>query len=311
MKTCDVIIPTYNNADVLPLTIKAFISQKIPPGWAVGIIISDDGSGDETALVARNQESIIRKRGLTLTILPGSHGGIARTRNRAIRASRADIVLLLGADILLRPGALSAHLVFHRQHEQATAAALGMIKWDPRLLPSPLMEWMLHGGQQNDFDSLLGTGRADPRSHFYGSHLSLKRDLLAHERFSTAYQQYGWEDIDLGRRLAKRGLQLTVLHHAIALHRHHYSVDDIYARQYQIGQGIHIYQQRFPTARITPPTSRWRSAKVVLYWYSGLRAIIYWIMRVLGGRYSAPHLFAIVSAGEFWRGVFSGEVVRK
>ena len=51
--TCDVIIPVFNNAKVLPSTLKALFSQQLSFGWKVRVIISDDGSMDDTVLIAR------------------------------------------------------------------------------------------------------------------------------------------------------------------------------------------------------------------------------------------------------------------
>lgn len=305
MPTCDVIIPAYNNSLVLPYTLGCLEAQAVPAGWRLQILLADDGSRDETVLIARQTAARLQRRGITLIVLPGNHRGAAGARNRALRASRADLVLFLGADILLRPGAIAAHLVFHTKHPQPDRGALGVIKWDPRLPPTPLMEWMMHGGQQNDIDALLGARQADARHFFYGSHVSLKRGFIGGDVFSNRYQSYGWEDLDFGRQLAKRGLLLEVLHRAVGLHRHRYRAADVFARQRSVGRGIHLYQERFAAEQITPPRFRWHWFTLFVYRVTGIRGVLCWIVRQAASQYATPRLYHIVTAGEFWMGVYS------
>src|SRR5688572_10175381 len=134
---CDVIIPTYQAATVLPETVKALATQTIPPGWQVWLIVSDDGSTDSTVKVASELplpapwEKIVKE---------GPHTGPAAARNRGLEVAQGDVILFLGADIILQPGSLAAHLQFH-EHHPASHAALGAVRWDPRLFPTPFMEW--------------------------------------------------------------------------------------------------------------------------------------------------------------------------
>lgn len=302
MKTCDVIIPTYNNEKVLALSLEALFSQDIPADWVCRCIISDDGSHDRTLeLVQSYAPEVSWKPTIVVT---SKHSGVAGARNRGVDMADGDVIFFLGADIVLRPGALQKHLEYHSEFPDVMDAAVGMVKWDPRIHPSPLMEWMIHGGGQNAFDALLGTHEADPRHAFYCSNISLKRQALSTTRFSEAYKEYGWEDFDLGRRLAQDGIRLTVLHNAIGLHHHYYSVEALYKRQEAVGRGLVEYQQQFPNDAIAPGFSYVRRLKVLLYIYTGLRSLAKASMHVLATRYAIPGLFSRVTAAEFWRGVF-------
>ncbi len=298
MLACDIIIPTYNNARTLPLVLAALQQQEVPAGWTVRVIISDDGS--KTVPTVPTSSFTVLPGWQAPLVLRHAHAGVASARNQAIVASPAPLLLFLGADIILRPGALAAHLRYHEQHPQANKAALGMIKWDPRVHPSALMEWLTHGGPQNDFDGLLGSRQADAGHYFYGSHLSLKRAFLGRERFSAAYKSYGWEDIDLGRRLAERGLQLAVLHQAIGLHHHFYSVSDVYRRQRAVGRSFNIFLSAYPALRGDNIFSWSRYAKTLLYWLTGTRYIIYWLLLFSVPSFVFPRLYIAATSGEFW-----------
>ena len=63
------------------------------------IIVIDDGSKDRTAEVAETLE---------VKLLRKEQGGAASARNMGLRAASGDLVLLLDADDVLRPGSLDA-----------------------------------------------------------------------------------------------------------------------------------------------------------------------------------------------------------
>ncbi len=298
----DLIIPTYQNAKVLPLTLAALNTQEVPRDWQVRLIISDDGSTDNTNLVLKHHNS---KSRWPCEIIYGQHAGVAAARNRAIKNSSAEIIFLLGADIILRPGALLKHLLFHETHPDVKAAALGMITWDPRLQPTPLLDWMIHGGPQNNYDSLLGALTADPRHFFYGSHLSLKRTMFRKELFSEVFTRYGWEDLDLGRRLARLGLILHVLHSARAVHQHRYSVQMIGARQRASGYGLHLFQSLHPNEFLIPKVSGKHRFLYVLVVYTGLLPLIGIALQVFN-QISLPRTFRLFTHLHTWLGIIEG-----
>jgi glycosyltransferase involved in cell wall biosynthesis len=297
MLRCDVVIPTFNNRDTLPQTLAAVQAQKIPPGWDVSIIVSDDGSRDNTVAWA---EEYAKTAALPVSVLVGPHAGAGSARNRAVAHSQVEIIFLLGADIILRPQAVSRHLEFHERHPAQQAAALGFVQWDPRLKPSPLMEWLIHGGQFNDYDAALGKHVVDPARFFYGSHISVKRPCLREEKFSPAFQQYGWEDLELGRRLAQRGLQLYPIA-AMGLHHHTYSFDAVTERQRQVGKTLHIYRQAHP---FTVPAPRGIAHHLKYYGvhYSGILILVQWFLRRSHRILSTPRLFLFLTASVFWQG---------
>ncbi|OGY30904.1 MAG: hypothetical protein A2805_03890 [Candidatus Andersenbacteria bacterium RIFCSPHIGHO2_01_FULL_46_36] len=296
MKTCDIVIPTYNGAQRLrQYVIPALLAQQIPDGWHVRLIVCDDGSenpyrDNETWSYPWQVPKV-----MTLT-----HSGISKARNAGITASTADVILFLGDDIILREGALQEHLVFHDQNPDAHQGALGCIVWDPRITPTPFMEWMMHGGQQNDYDAILGASVCDASHFFYGSFVSLKRALIGADSFSEEFTQYGWEDLEFGSRLAVKGFVLTPLHASLALHRHAYSASAILARQRLVGAGIRAVN--------TTPTRRMRH---FLYQVSGARFLMGVFMKMHGNRLNIPWIFQYVTAGEFWYGVYNGPRIPK
>lgn len=299
---CAVIIPVFNNAQQLPLTLPALFSQSFPRGWQISVVLSDDGSTDESLTIARR---LCEACPWPYQIISSSHAGSGTARNRAIAQSNSSLLLFLGADIVLRPGSLMAHLIFHSRYPAAKFAALGFVVWDPRLRPTPFMEWMTHGGSQNNFDALLGQVVADANHYFYGSHLSIKRSLLPAAPFLPQYNAYGWEDIDLGRRLAaQKELELHVLPEAVGHHSHHYTAELVLDRQRAVGQGFRLFQYDHPAVALPKASSPFHWFKHSLVYYSGLLFIIRQITKIISPKYSSPFIYKLAINSHFWYGFY-------
>lgn len=309
MPSLDIVIPVFGRLSTLELTLQSVVTQTIPFGWRIALTIIDDGStGDTEAVVARIP--IPEQAWQSIRVMHIPHSGAAAARQTGIKAGQAELILLLGADIILRPGALAQHIAFHDRHPSPQDAALGMVTWNPLLAPTPLMEWMIHGGPQNDFDSLLGQTTADPSQYFYASHVSLKRALLAGVEVRTQYQGYGWEDLDLGAQVATKGAVLHILHQAVGLHHHSYSVRDIINRQRAVGRNYTLFtdlNKKSGTLVLTPA----RKIKVAILYLSGLGYLLRVVTQVVGGKTSLPNLFTWLTSYEFWRGLWGKQRERE
>ncbi|MDA1168777.1 MAG: glycosyltransferase [bacterium] len=290
MNTCDIIIPTKDGKQKLQAVISALLEQVIPEGWKMRLIVSDDGSKEPIVSIATEYEWA--SPWVSPLVIRSPHKGRSHARNIAINSAAADIFLLLADDIVLRPNALQLHLLFHEEHPEASAAALGCVVWDPTIHPTPLMDWMMHGGQQNDYDAILGVSTCSAEHYFYGSFISMKTNFLGKTRFSESFSEYGWEDLELGSRLHKQGLVLHVLHSALALHRHRYSSQEILRRQRIVGSAKYLVN-----------TNTVRRIVHGMYGAVGARKIARYVMKTWGDTANMPRFFALVSAGEFWYGV--------
>jgi glycosyltransferase involved in cell wall biosynthesis len=90
-----IIVPVYNQARYLGEAIESVRSQSYPNRE---ILVIDDGSSDDpAAVVARYEGSRLIRQ---------DNAGTAAARNRGIRESRGELLVLLDADDRLLPGAL-------------------------------------------------------------------------------------------------------------------------------------------------------------------------------------------------------------
>jgi len=301
---CDIIIPAFNSGSVLADTLAAIAEQQYSSGHAVRVLLTDDGSTDDTREIA---QQYFASDAFEMIILSGPHGGAAKARNRALDAVVGDLILFSQADIRLRPGALNAHFLWHEENTDITAAALGWIGWDPALRPTPLMEWMVHGGPQNNYDALLGQLRVDSRHFFNGAHVSLKSEFLGSERFATSFRRYGWEDLELGRRLHQRGLSLYFLERAQALHHHFYDANAVRVRQEQAGRSLLEYQRLHPEVRLVPDRGPAHRYLFRLFLWSGAFAVLRLVHQWQASRGVAPRLFSLMTTLDLWTGIYSSK----
>jgi|GEM_PF-903121 len=104
MKTISVVIPTYNRASYLELSIKSVLEQKLPKGYQLEIIIADDGSSDNTEQVLKPiKDQIVYLK------LPHS-GKPAVPRNAALKAAKGELVAFQDSDDLWASNKLISQL---------------------------------------------------------------------------------------------------------------------------------------------------------------------------------------------------------
>lgn len=97
-QSVSVIIPAHNAQATIERALASAREQTRPPEE---IVVGDDGSTDDTALLAE-------RAGARVLRLGKGNGAIAR--NRAVEAATGDLLLFLDADDAWEPGKVAAHL---------------------------------------------------------------------------------------------------------------------------------------------------------------------------------------------------------
>lgn len=96
-----VVMPTWNRAGLVGTAIASVVAQTYPR-WE--LLVVDDGSTDDTRAVVTGWTA----RDGRVRLLEQRHAGHAVARNRALAASRGDIVAYLDSDNVWEPGYLAA-----------------------------------------------------------------------------------------------------------------------------------------------------------------------------------------------------------
>ncbi|MBI2453211.1 glycosyltransferase family 2 protein [Candidatus Peregrinibacteria bacterium] len=250
-----IIIPTYNRAPILKKTLDSILAQTCKN---CEIIIVDDGSSDDTE---KTVQAIKTKSKIPLKYFKQKkNAGQGSARNRGIKEALYEICLLIGDDIIIDKKCIEEHLKTHKVHPEKNTATLGKIEWHPDLKLTPFMRFMTdgscilgkYGGHQFAFEKLEGKEMAD-YNFFYTSNISLKTEILKKYPFDTLFQDYGWEDIDLGFRLEKEeNLKIFYNKNAIGYHYHPLSEKSLRKRMHQIAKSAFIINKKYPELKKIP-----------------------------------------------------------
>lgn len=229
MDSLTVVIPTYNRAPVLKTALDAYIAQRAPEG-VNELLVVDDGSTDNTELVV---SEISRRAPFPVRYFRQDNRGPAAARNLGIREAHADLILFTDSDIVPREDLVQQHLEWHRGNRSLSAAVLGCAAWPRQPAPTPFMRWYGERG------ALFAFGKFRKGQHlsflnFYTCNLSLKTEFLkSYGQFDETFKSAAFEDIELGYRLSKAGLQLTYNPDAVAYHHQFFRFEDACRKAYQ------------------------------------------------------------------------------
>ncbi len=177
------------------------------------------------------------------------NSGPGQARNRAIPHASSPIVLFTGDDMLPEKTFLAAHLAAHRKYPDEKTAILGCIRWPQDL---PVNTLMTHidgvGAQQFSFFYLRDGHEYDFR-HLYTSNVSIKTGFLKSLGycFDADFTNPAFEDVDLGYRLAQKGLRIRYSHTPIVYHYHYHTVYSFARRQYLSGRMACILVKKHPS----------------------------------------------------------------
>ncbi|QLQ00025.1 MAG: hypothetical protein HZY78_07290 [Burkholderiaceae bacterium] len=128
-----------------------------------------------------------------------------------------------------------------------------------------MLEYVNEGGHQFGY-RYMRDGSDVPYTCFYTSNVSLPREILGTQPFDPNFRTYGWEDIDLGLRLSRRGLRLIYNAQARVHHCHPMVLRDFYVRQIKVGAAIGTMYALHPDLvqdPLMPPADRPRLWKRV------------------------------------------------
>jgi GT2 family glycosyltransferase len=243
MTALSIILASYNRAADLQRLLLAYDTQTTRQPFE--ILVVDNASSDSTRDMLRSFQP--HNYSLKCEYLDENRGQ-GQARNLAIPLAAAPLVLFTGDDIVPEADLVEAHLAAHRRFPEEITAILGYIQWPEDIPTNTVMKHIDgEGREQFSFFSMTEEQVCDFR-FFYTSNLSLKKSLLwaCKPWFDPAYSLYGFEDIDMGYRLSKLGLQIRYTSAPTAYHYHFHSAYSFANRQYKSGKMAHLFVKKNP-----------------------------------------------------------------
>jgi glycosyltransferase involved in cell wall biosynthesis len=188
---------TYNRARLLERVLAACFEQTVSPA-DYEVVVVDDGSGDETPVVLA---AAAAKAECGFTVVTQANAGLARARNAGIARAQGQRLIFIDDDVLPMPNFVAEHL---RAGADSVAivrgAAVETESFDD--LPPPVYGLRNYSG-----------------NFFWTTNVSVGRArLLAVGGFDETFDEYGWEDVELGLRLRRSGTRAIFNPRAIAFH---------------------------------------------------------------------------------------------
>jgi len=227
-----VVVTTYQRPRNLERCLASLRRQRGVTG-GMEVVVADDGSTDETPdIVAAFATAADFPVAFTTHPHEGFH--VARCRNEAVRASTAPYLLFVDGDCLLPPRHVARHLRYRRSRtvrfteavrlgrdvtEQVTVEGILSGRSRP---PVPLRERRLR--VRRAVRAIRANLLRDPRRPFLIGHdmAMWRSDYESVNGHDERFRGWGFEDIDLGKRLRRAGVRIsTLLHRTQTLHLWH------------------------------------------------------------------------------------------
>ena len=202
-----VVIPTYNRRPILEKCLLALERQQVSPEIdRYEVVVVDDGSTDGTPDWLRAEA----KRFPHVRLIEQSHGGPAEGRNRGVDHAHGDVIVFIDSDLVVTDSFLSCH-----------ASSL-VRSWEAR--GDRLC--FTYGAVVNTANFEQPTAERHKLrdlswAYFATGNVAIAKEVLQRAGlFDTGFRLYGWEDLELGERLRRMGVQLIKCPAAVGYHWH-------------------------------------------------------------------------------------------
>lgn len=213
-----IVIPTWNSWKTLKHCLKALSSQTYPCSL-FEVIVVNDGSADETGTSLGKL-----KFPFSLTYLWQKNKGRASARNLGVKYAKGEYILFLDADIIPTPTLIDQHISRYKSKRK--------IYVQGKVIPHPKA-------------SILGKYctiqmNAGIKVHPLTWNLSIKKkDLYSVGLFNEKeFQEYGYEDFDLGIRLQKINVSLFYAKQATAYHHSTGDLQSFIWKSWELGKSF-------------------------------------------------------------------------
>jgi glycosyltransferase involved in cell wall biosynthesis len=235
-----VVIPTHNRRHLLEMTLERLAHQTVDLS-TVEVIVVADGCCDDTIDMLR-----VCTWPFSLHVLQHSQRGRAASRNAAAAVAQAPVLIFLDDDVMAAPDLIERHLAAHR--EGLPVVAIGRLAAASMPEVPPWWRW-LEGQLEKQYRAMLKGRRPVDGLCLYSGNCSVSREAFLRVNGFNEKLQHA-EDIELGMRLEKAGLDFRLALDASAEHwgwRDYASWRDM-AYSYGCWDADLIFKAEFPSA---------------------------------------------------------------
>jgi glycosyltransferase involved in cell wall biosynthesis len=278
-----IVIPTYNRLQILEKCLRALETQELSKenhieGYEV--VLVDDGSTDGTLnWLATHKDEFTHLR-----CFEQNHAGPAAARNLGVEKAQGDTIIFIDSDLVVLSNFLQAHTNALLQGREKLGsdrfftygAVINTCNFtNPTAEPYKITDFSA---------AFFATGNVAIPKHW------LEKAGL----FDTGFQLYGWEDLELGVRLKKLGLQLIKCPEAVGYHWHPafslQQIPKLIDQEIQRGRMGVLFYQKHPTWEV--------KMMIQMTWFHRLLWGILSLNGLLNERTMSPFLQWLIDLGK-------------
>ncbi|MDD1413858.1 glycosyltransferase [Dolichospermum sp. ST_con] len=278
-----IVIPTYNRLPILEKCLRALESQELSNKNYIEdyeVVLVDDGSTDGTLnWLTANKDEFPHVR-----CFEQNHAGPAAARNLGVEKAQGDIIIFIDSDLVVLSNFLQAHTNALLQGREALGsdrfftygAVINTCNFaNPTAEPYKITDFSA---------AFFATGNVAIPKHW----------LEEAGLFDNGFQLYGWEDLELGVRLKKLGLQLIKCPEAVGYHWHPafslQQIPKLIDQEIQRGRMGVLFYQKHPTWEV--------KMMIQMTWFHRLLWGILSLNGLLNERTMSPFLQWLIDLGK-------------
>lgn len=272
-KRLSVVIPTFNRRERLERVLVA-LERQTTPCSEFELVVVDDGSSDGTTDALKS-----RTTPYTLQALRQDNAGPARARNAGVAAAAGEIILFIDDDVEPVPELIAEHLRMHAA--EPDIVVIGPLASLPHY-DQPWVAWEQAKVEAQYRAMERGDWAPGFRQFWTGNASLARRHILDAGGFDPTYLRA--EDVELGVRLAERGLGFRFNPAARGLHFAERSLEAWERVHESYGRAeVEIFNKLGPDALLETLAANWQRLNPATRWL---------VKRCLGHptRYSAARL---------------------
>lgn len=225
MKT-SVVIATFGRQEFLRRSLDSLSAQTVSEKDFTVVICNHGGQAEVTGICNEYSRTLRLKE-----VCMQRHGfNVAEPKNCGIHAAKTGLVIVVDCGIVCPPRFIESHMAEHLRHPRAYVAG-EVLGWDcetkspfwnslnPRQCPKK-SEFPI---QVRDYRlDMLDAAEHAPWTLFWGCNFSVNIEhLMTTGGYDPTFSGWGWDDLELGYRLNRAGLNFRYSRKAWAVHLPH------------------------------------------------------------------------------------------
>jgi GT2 family glycosyltransferase len=239
-----VIIPTHNRVKTLSRVLSALSRQSLAK-QDFEVIVVDDGSEEPVRAKVRALDVA-----LDYTLVEKAQGGLASARNCGADRAEGEILHFLDDDVVPAEDTLRQHVLSHDE-APSSVAVVGSLPYPPEVERNAFLWYLERTGHYDLYKNPRKYPGGVPPMPPLNGNSSVGREVFFEiGPYDEGFECYGSEDLDLGYRLHKAGIEFVYNRRAVGYHDHVKNSARFCADMETAGESLIRLYEKHPEIRV-------------------------------------------------------------